>query len=224
MIMSGPEARGPEEHEQGDPSMSIELYAAYLLACLVIVIVPGPTVTLIIANSLRCGTRAGLLNMVGTQVGLAIVIVVVGIGLTSLIESMGHWFDWLRLAGAAYLVWLGWKMIRSTGGESDAAAPKPPRGGFLLQGTLVALSNPKTLLFFGAFFPQFIDPARGHVLQIAIMGVTAMLIAAVSDGAYAIASGRAGRALSAKRVRLMSRLSGGFLIGGGLWLALSRSR
>ena len=149
----------------------------------VIVIVPGPTVTLIIANSLRHGTRAGLLNMLGTQLGLAVMIGVVGIGLTSLIEAMGHWFDWLRLAGAAYLVWLGWKMIRSSGEGDEAAVPRPPRGGFLLQGVLVALSNPKTLVFFGAFFPQFIDPARDHGTQILIMGLTAMLFAVLSDSA-----------------------------------------
>jgi len=204
--------------------MSIELYAAYLVACLVIVIVPGPTVTLIIANSIRHGTRAGLLNMLGTQVGLALMIGVVGIGLTSLIEAMGHWFDWLRIAGAAYLVWLGWKMIRSSGQDGEMRAAKPPRGGFLIQGVLVALSNPKTLVFFGAFFPQFIDPARQHGLQILIMGLTAMLFAAVSDSAYALAAGRAGRALSVGRVRLLSRVSGGVMIGGGLWLAFSRSR
>lgn len=202
--------------------MSIELYLAYLLACLVIIIVPGPTVTLIIANSLRHGTRAGLANVVGTQLGLAIMIGVVGIGLTSLIEAMGHWFDWLRLAGAAYLIWLGWKMIRSSGAGMSGEAPRPPRGGFALQGMIVALSNPKTLLFFGAFFPQFIDPARDQGLQIAIMGATAMLFAAISDSGYAFASSRARKLLSAKRVRLMSRVSGGFLIGGGAWLALSR--
>jgi threonine/homoserine/homoserine lactone efflux protein len=201
--------------------MSLELYAAYLVACLVVIIVPGPTVTLILANSLRHGARAGLGNVLGTQIGLAIMIGIVGIGLTSLIEAMGHWFDWLRLAGAAYLVWLGWKMIRSSG-EADGAAPQAPRGGFVMQGAIVALSNPKTLLFFGAFFPQFIDPARDQGLQIAIMGVTAMLFAAISDSAYALASGRAGRLLSARRVRTLTRVSGGFLIGGGVWLALSR--
>ena len=202
--------------------MSIELYAAYFAACLIIVLVPGPTVTLIIGNSLRHGARAGLLNVAGGQVGLAIIIALVGIGLTSLIETMGHWFDLLRLAGAAYLVWLGWKMIRSSGELADGAPARPPRGGFLVQGAIVALSNPKTLIFFGAFFPQFIDPARDHGLQIAIMGATAMAVAAISDSLYALASGRAGRALSAKRVRLLSRLSGGFLIGGGVWLAVSR--
>lgn len=204
--------------------MSIELYAAYLVACLVVILVPGPTVTLIIANSIRHGARAGLLNVLGTQLGLTVMIGVVGVGLTSLIEAMGHWFDWLRLAGAAYLVWLGWKMIRSSGADDGAGASAQPRGGFLMQGTLVALSNPKTLIFFGAFFPQFIDPARDHGLQIAIMGATAMLFAAVSDSLYALAAGRAGRLLSTRRVRLLTRLSGGFLIGGGLWLAVSRSR
>src|SRR5262249_36796738 len=202
--------------------MSIELYAAYLVACLVIVVVPGPTVTLIVANSLRHGTRAGILNVLGTQVGEAIIITAAGIGLASLIEAMGHWFDWLRLAGAAYLIWLGWKMIRSSGELADGVPPKAPRGGFLMQGAIVALSNPKTLLFFGAFFPQFIDPAGDYVLQIAIMGVSAMTISAISDSVYAFASGRAGRALSPKRGRLLSRLSGGCLIGGGVWLAVSR--
>jgi homoserine/homoserine lactone efflux protein len=202
--------------------MSLELYAAYLVACLIIVVVPGPTVTLIVANSLRHGTRAGILNVLGTQVGEAIIITAAGIGLASLIEAMGHWFDWLRLAGAAYLIWLGWKMIRSAGEEAAGAPPRVPRGGFLMQGAIVALSNPKTLLFFGAFFPQFIDHTRDYVPQIAIMGLSAMTISAISDSAYALASGRAGRALSAKRVRLLSRLSGGCLIGGGVWLAVSR--
>lgn len=204
--------------------MSIELYAAYLVACFVIVIVPGPTVTLIIANSLKHGTRAGFLNVAGTQFGLAIMILVAGIGLSSVIAALGHWFDWVRLAGAAYLIWLGWKMFRaaSAGGDGSASA-RPPRGGFFLQGALVALSNPKTLLFFGAFFPQFLDAGRDHVTQIAIMGATAMLFAAVSDSAYAVLSGRAGQLLSQKRVRLLSRVSGSVMIGGGLWLASARS-
>ncbi len=204
--------------------MSLELFAAYLLACAVIVIVPGPTVTLIVANSLRHGSRAGLLNVAGTQAGLLVMIAIVGIGLSSMIAAIGHWFDWLRLAGAAYLAWLGWRMIRSSEGTAGSAADaKPPHGGFFLQGVLVALSNPKTLVFFGAFFPQFLDPAGDHATQIAIMGATAMSLAALSDSAYAILAARAGRLLTRGRVRLLSRASGGFLIGGGLWLASSRT-
>ncbi len=204
--------------------MSLEIYAAYLIACIVIIIVPGPTVTLIVANSLKHGTRAGLLNVAGTQFGLGIMVLVAGVGLSSVVAALGHGFEWLRLAGAAYLIWLGWKMFRSAGADLDGTAPaKPPRGGFFLQGALVALSNPKTLLFFGAFFPQFLDPARDHATQIAIMGATALLFAALSDGAYSLLSGKAGHLLSRNRVRLLSRLSGGFLVGGGLWLASTRA-
>ncbi|CAM5222655.1 transporter [Bosea thiooxidans] len=204
--------------------MSLDVYAAYLIACMVIIIVPGPTVTLIVANSLKHGTRAGLLNVAGTQLGLGVMVLVAGIGLSSVIAALGHWFEWLRLAGAAYLIWLGWKMFRSAGADLDGHAPaRPPRGGFLLQGALVALSNPKTLLFFGAFFPQFLDPSRDHATQIAIMGATALAFAALSDGAYALLSGRAGHLLSQRRVRLLSRFSGGLLVGGGLWLASART-
>jgi len=202
--------------------MSLEVYAAYLAACLIVVLVPGPSVTLIVATSIRHGARAGLLTVLGGQIGIATTILVVAIGLTSLIEAMGHWFDWLRLAGAAYLVWLGWRMIRASKAGTPSP-PTPPRGGYLAQGALVALSNPKTLIFFGAFFPQFIDPARDQLLQMTIMGVTALVVAAISDSAYALAAGRAGRALSARHVRLLSRASGGMLIGGGIWLAASRS-
>jgi homoserine/homoserine lactone efflux protein len=202
--------------------MSLSVYLAYLAACLVVVIVPGPSVTLIVANSLRHGRRAGLLNVAGTQVGLALTVGVVLLGLASLIAAMGEWFVWVRLAGAAYLIWLGWKLLVDPG-EAEAGAA-PPRGGFFAQGLVVALSNPKTLLFFGAFFPQFIDAGRDFTVQVLIMGATAMGVAAVSDSGYALLASRAGAALSRRRLRLINRASGGVLIGGGLWLALSRAK
>ena len=204
--------------------MTIEIYLAYVLACLVITIIPGPTVTLIVANSLTHGTRAGLLNVAGTQAGLAVCIGIVAIGLASFIQAIGWWFDWLRIAGAAYLIWIGWKLIRSSGAIDMSGAARKPRGGFLLQGFLVMLSNPKTLFFFGAFIPQFIDPARDYLTQVAIMGPTAMIVALTSDGFYAIAVGRARRLLTQRRVRFVNRASGACLIGGGVWLALTRSR
>jgi threonine/homoserine/homoserine lactone efflux protein len=99
-----------------------------------------------------------------------------------------------------------------------------PRGGFFLQGFLVAISNPKTLVFFGAFLPQFIDPAGSYVEQLLIMGVTAIIVAAISDGLYAVLIGGAGRKISHKQVKWLSRASGGVLIGGGVWLALTKTR
>src|SRR5260370_41938060 len=92
--------------------MSLQAYLALVAACIALALVPGPVVTLVIANGLRHGTRAALTNILGVQAGLAIVIGIVAIGLTSLMATMGYWFDWVRFAGAAYLVWLGFKLIR----------------------------------------------------------------------------------------------------------------
>jgi homoserine/homoserine lactone efflux protein len=202
--------------------MSLSLYLAFILATIVVVVVPGPTNTLIVANSVRHGRRAGLLNVAGTQAGLALTVGLVLLGLTSLIAAMGAWFVWVRLAGAAYLVWLGIRLLMDNGAEGGAV--REPRGGFLVQGMAVELSNPKTLLFFGAFFPQFMDMNRNHTLQVLIMGATAMAVAALSDSGYALLASRTARLLTRSRARMMSRLSGSVLIGGGVWLALSRAK
>ena len=204
--------------------MSLELYAAYLLACVIFTLVPGPTVTLIVANSLTHGAHAGLLNVAGTQLGLAVFVGVLVIGLASVIEALGVWFDWVRFIGAAYLVWIGIKMFRASGRLDDPGRTPAPRGGFFLQGFLVMLSNPKVLIFFGAFIPQFVDPSGDYVAQVILLGATAMATAAITDGAYAILTGRARLLLTHARVRLISKVSGVFLIGGGVWLALTRTR
>ena len=232
--------------------MTLHLYLVYVATCIVIVIVPGPTVTLVVANSLRHGARAGLLNVAGSQLGFMLMIGIVLAGLASLIEALGWWFDWIRFAGAAYLVWLGIRLLRSSGslggpqpaqGPSEAPSEAPrqgasqgasqgssqgssqgPRVGFFAQGFLVMVSNPKALLLFGALFPQFVSPSANYVGQVLLMGVTAMVIAFASDTAYVIVASRAAGLLSKRRMRLLSQASGLCLVGGGAWLALSRSR
>jgi threonine/homoserine/homoserine lactone efflux protein len=204
--------------------MSLQLYLTYVVACILLALLPGPMVTLVIANGLRHGTRAALTNIAGAQLGLGIVIGIVAVGLTSLMATMGYWFDWVRFAGAAYLVWLGIGLIRAPAHAVETDAPPPPRGGFFLQGLLVLLSNPKVLVFFGAFIPQFVDMSRDHVPQVALLGATFMAVAGVTDAVYAVLAGRARTFFSARRARLLSRISGGFMIGGGVWLALSRVR
>src|ERR1700760_900704 len=104
--------------------MSLQIYLAYVAACILITIIPGPTVTLIIANSLTHGTRAGLLNVAGTQLGLLIMLGVLLVGLSSIIATMGWWFDWVRIAGAVYLVWIGWELLR--GKKGHRAGRKEP--------------------------------------------------------------------------------------------------
>src|SRR6201990_2454896 len=205
--------------------MSLQAYLAFVAACIALALIPGPVVTLVIANGLRYGTRAALTNIAGVQAGLAIVIGIVAVGLTSLMATMGYWFDWVRFAGAAYLVWLGIKLLRSpVEGISVDETPPPPRGGFFLQGFLVLLSNPKVLVFFGAFIPQFMDMSQAHLPQGALLGVTFMVTAAMTDAVYALLADRARKFFSARRTRLVSRISGGFMIGGGIWLALTRAK
>lgn len=204
--------------------MSLQLYLAYVAASVALALLPGPIVTLVIANGLRHGTRAALTNIAGVQAALLIVIAVVAIGLASLMATMGYWFDWVRFAGAIYLVWLGIRLIRAPVEGVEAEAPPPPRGGFFLQGFLVALSNPKLLVFFGAFIPQFVDMSRDHLPQVALLGVTFMVVAGLTDATYALLAGRVRSFFSARRTRALSRVSGGFMIGGGVWLALTRAK
>src|SRR6476619_1571731 len=106
--------------------------------------------------------------------------------------TMGYWFDWVRFAGAAYLVWLGIKLVRSpVEGVDVDAPPPPPRGGFFLQGIVVLLSNPKVLVFFGAFLPQFMDLSNDHSPQVALLGSTCMVTGAIIDSVYALLAVRA---------------------------------
>ncbi len=187
-----------------DPLMSLQVYLAFVAACIGLALLPGPVVTLMIANGLRHGTRAALINIAGVQAGLAIVIGIVAVGLTSLMAI---------------------KLIRAPVEGVDAdTPPPPPRGGFFLQGFFVLLSNPKVLVFFGAFIPQFVDMSKDHFSQVALLGVTFMVTGAVTDSIYALLAGRARLFFSARRTRLVSRISGGFMIGGGIWLALTRAR
>ncbi|MDH3715222.1 MAG: LysE family translocator, partial [Gammaproteobacteria bacterium] len=138
-------------------------YATFVLACVVVVIVPGPTVTLIIANSLRSGAKSGLLNVAGTQFGLLLMLLIVAAGLEIVVNEMAVVFDWIRVIGAAYLIWLGIKLLRAKGQLMEA---DPPRGGsYFWQGFLVVWSNPKSLAFLGAFIPQFVDTNADPTLR-----------------------------------------------------------
>ena len=201
--------------------MDLPTYLAFVAACIAIVIVPGPTVTVIVANALRHGTRAGLLNVAGTQAGVGMMIAILTLGLAAVVSMMAEVFDILRLLGAAYLVWLGIKLWRSDGDLGAAGArQRSSPFGFVAQGFVVIWSNPKALLLFGAFIPQFVDPEAGDAAaRTALLGFTFMAVATVLDGTYAVLAGRAGRLLTRGRVRLVEKASGTLLVGGGAWLA-----
>lgn len=197
--------------------------ASYLGACFLLAIVPGPTVTVIIANALARGTLAGLAIIAGTQLGLVTMILVVALGMEALVSFMGVAFDWIKLLGAAYLVYLGYKMLRSSGdlGTASADTGKSYRD-LVLEGFIVIWSNPKALIFFGAFIPQFVTQEQAAFPQVMLLGLFFMVIAGATDSLYAIVAGQARGLLTAARVRLVNRVSGVILMGGALWLALQK--
>jgi len=202
-----------------DPALLIP----YIGACFILAVVPGPTVTVIIANALSRGTGAGLAIVAGTQAGVLLMTLIVALGMQALVAFMGAAFDWIKLIGAAYLIWLGYKMLRSDGDLGTVRAERGKSNGRIaLEGFFVILSNPKMLIFLGAFLPQFVDVTQPTFPQVMVLGLVFMFVAGATDAVYALVAGRARGLLSAARVRVVSRLSGIILMAGGVWLALQK--
>ena len=202
--------------------MDPKTYAAFVLATVLLALVPGPNMALIVANSIRRGTRFGLLTLVGTTSAMVVQLALVALGMSALLAGAGAWFTVLRLAGAAYLVVIGIQSWRAPPPAMDASVASVSAGSTILRGLLVSLTNPKLLLFFGAFFPQFIAPERDVPSQVAVLSVTFVVAAAAIDSVWALLAGRA-RFWIVRQGRLLNRLSGGLLIGAGVGLALSRA-
>jgi homoserine/homoserine lactone efflux protein len=142
--------------------------------------------------------------------------------MTELLARLGSWFEWVRWIGVAYLLYLGVSYWRAVPVDLTRTAPEPrsPRA-MILRALLVSLSNPKTLLFYGAFFPQFLSGGPDVGGEIALLSATFLALAILVDGGWALLAARARRFL-ATRGRLRNRLSGGLMIGAGIGLALAR--
>ena len=202
--------------------MPIDLYLAFVLACVVLIVIPGPNVALIVANSIAHGARFGLITVAGTSSAVVVHLALTVAGAAVVLNFLAASFEWLRWLGVAYLVWLGIATWRAP--AIDLARTKPQaRSARLIyaRGFLVGLTNPKTLLFYGAFFPQFITPGPAAADQLLLLAVTFLAVAIVCDSLWAILAGRL-RALLVAQARLRNRVSGGLLVGAGLGLALAR--
>jgi len=193
----------------------------YVAACFLFSIIPGPSVTVVVANSLARGTKAGVVTLIGTEIAMLSMVVIIALGMEAVMAVVSEGFTIIKLVGAAYLVWVGWKMFTSSGKiEVGQAGERLPLVRYLWQGALINWSNPKTLLFLGAFLPQFVDMSRPAFGQIMVLGLIVMAVATLTDTFYAVIAGQARHLLSAARVRLMNRISGVILMIGGVWLAL----
>jgi homoserine/homoserine lactone efflux protein len=202
--------------------MSLPLYAAFVFAVTILMLIPGPNVALIVANSLAHGARHGLTTVAGTAAAMGVQLALTALGMTTLLGELASAFEVLRWLGVAYLLWLGISAWRAPVAELSRAAaePRSPRAVFL-RGFLVSLTNPKTLLFYTAFFPQFLTPGPSLPRQIALLSVTFVAIALIVDGGWALLAARFRGALAVNG-RLRNRMTGGLLMGAGLGLALAR--
>lgn len=201
--------------------MNYQLFSAFLVITAILIIVPGPVVALVIATGAQRGIRPALATVLGTMAGTAVLLAGIGFGLSWILQMSSHLFEIMRWTGAAYLVWLGIQAWRHAGEPVEAIEP---RGHvFATRGFLVAVTNPKTIAFFTAFLPQFIDPALPVAFQIFVYSAASLLIAAVFDSCWAVAAGL-GRAwfLKPHHNKILGRVSGLVLMGGGVWLSLAR--
>jgi len=200
--------------------MNYELFTAFVLITFVLIITPGPIVTLLIATGATHGVRAALTTVLGATIGNAILIVAIAVGLSWVLKNAIELFEVLRWAGVAYLIWLGIQAWRNAG---QVVKTPPQARVHFWRGIFVALTNPKTIAFFTAFLPQFVDPSLPAERQLFVMCATSILIALIFDSCWATASGM-GRAwfMQPSRAKLLGRLSGAVLIGGGIWLSLAR--
>lgn len=215
--------------------MALHLYLAFVAATLVLCIVPGPVVTFLVATGIAQGPRAALTGLAGSTSALVIHMVLVITGLAPLLAALGPWADGLKFLGALYLVWLGVQAWRSPietppVTASSAATPdattsaRPALSAFVLyrRGLLVSLTNPKTLAFYAAFFPQFIDISHPAMPQFTLLAVSFVLLGLLSDGTYALAAGHLAPYLKSRRAQLIrNRITGVVLSAAGLGLALT---
>ena len=204
--------------------MDLQLYLAFVAATIVLALIPGPNVAVIVANSVAYGARFGLLTVAGTSTAILVQLVLTGLGMSAALDTLGGWFEWLRWIGVAYLVYLGIAQWRAVATDLTATAPPPKSARAIYgRGVVVALTNPKTLLFYGAFFPQFVTPGETHASQLILLLATCLIIAVVIDSAWALLAARL-RGLVAAHGRWRNRLTGGLLIGAGVGLALAHRR
>jgi threonine/homoserine/homoserine lactone efflux protein len=202
--------------------MTPELYFAFVAAAAILMLIPGPNVALIAGISVARGLRHGLATVAGTSTAMVVQLALVGAGLNAMLLGLADWFEILRWIGAAYLVYLGIAMWRAGAAAADEqTSPRRAYRNIYIRGLLVSLTNPKTLFFYGAFFPQFIAADSDPTVQILVLSATFLAIAIVIDSGWAVAAAKLHAARFAE-TKNGNRLGGSLLIGAGLGLALAR--
>jgi threonine/homoserine/homoserine lactone efflux protein len=206
--------------------ISISQALTFGLASLIIIVIPGPSVLFVVGRALAYGRRTALVSVVGNEVGALVVVVAVAFGVGAVVERSVVVFTAIKLCGAAYLVFLGVRALlrgRGDGGTQEAPAE---RGGWraAADGFLVGVANPKTVVFFAAVLPQFVDRERGGVpAQMLALGLIFVIIALVCDSTWSLAASgaRAWFGRSPRRLRMVGGAGGIAMIGLGVGVAVT---
>jgi len=206
--------------------MTLTTYLLYVAAVALLILTPGPTMLMCMTNAVNHGPRRAMTSVAGAVTAVLGVMLLSAMGLGALLSASEAGFTVLKVAGAAYLIWLGIKTFRSEAAaiSIEGVQSGAPGRPFYLQGLLVGASNPKALLFFAAFFPQFLDPAAPVVPQFAILALTFVAFEFAVLTLCALGVARLAPVLRASHtVRWINRISGGlFTLMGGLLLLTRR--
>ncbi len=196
-------------------------FAAFFSASLLLAITPGPGIMYVLTRSLAGGKREGILSSVGTLVGGFMHVLAAGLGLSAILATSAVAYQGIRWIGAAYLVYLGIRMFRSSG-EADDTPAAAPTGNPFIQGIFTEVLNPKTALFFLSFIPQFVDAKAGSVFgQVLFLGTVSVLLNTSVDVVVALFAGPIGSPLLASRKARVRqrRATGAIMVGLGVYVA-----
>jgi threonine/homoserine/homoserine lactone efflux protein len=203
----------------------LTLWGLFVMASVVLLLTPGPAVLFNVARSVEQGRKAGLISVLGIHLGTIVHITAAAVGLSALVVSSALAFAIIKYLGAAYLIWIGVRTLMAKDPDPEAPeVPAEPLHRVFRDGFVVNLLNPKTAIFFLAFLPQFVDPARGALhWQIFVLGITFIGLGILSDGLFALAAGAAGDFLRRNRrfVRFQRWFAGTSFIGLGITAALA---
>lgn len=205
--------------------MSIEVWLAFVAASAVLLVIPGPTILTVISYSMTHGRRANVPLVAAVALGDSTALVVSLLGLGALLATSAFWFTVVKWAGGMYLLYLGIKLLRAGVAAAEVSAPAAPGSRWKLFANtyLVTALNPKGIVFFVAFLPQFIDQRAGVTQQLWLLAITFVVMATLNAGLYAVFAGSARKAFAARRVQRYFNLAGGSLLSvAGMWALLAR--
>ncbi|MBY7838739.1 homoserine/homoserine lactone efflux protein [Vibrio fluvialis] len=205
--------------------MDTHVWLAYVATAIVFSLAPGSGTVNSISNGLSYGTRKSLASIAGLQIGLAIHIMLVGAGIGALVAQSALAFAIIKWVGAVYLVWLGIQKWRDRSSlVADAATQTLSAGTLLRKAVLINLTNPKSIVFLVALFPQFLEPARDQMTQLLVLGITTVTIDSFVMLGYTSLASQMGRFIRSDRImRKINRVFGSMFMGCGALLAAAKA-